>query len=94
MSLAGLNIHSDEVLFKPAFRLKKKASLIKKNKSLSYKRAKEFIIEKLKVVAPDLNLGLHSLRASGSTTAASAPWVSDRCLKRHGQWKSDTSKDG
>ena len=44
--------------------------------------------KKLKVVAPDLNLGLHSLRASGATTAANAPGVSDRCLKRHGRWKS------
>ena len=50
--------------------------------------------KKLKVVAPDLNLGLHSLRASGATTAANAPGVSDRCLKRHGRWKSDASKDG
>ena len=94
MSLAGLNIHSDKFLFKPAFRSKRKASLIKKNKTLSYTRAKECIVKKLKVVAPDLNLGLQSLRASGATTAANAPGVSDRCLKRHGRWKSDTSKDG
>ena len=92
MSLAGLNIHSDEFLFEPALRSKRKASLIKK--SLCYTRAKECIVKKLKVVSPDLNLGLHSFRASGATTAANASGVSDRCLKRHGRWKSDTSKDG
>ena len=54
MSLTSLNIHSDNVLFKLAFRSKKRASLIKENKSLSYTRAKDCIIKKLKVVAPDL----------------------------------------
>ena len=47
------------------------------------------IVSKLKIVAPFSILGLHSLRASGATAAANAEGVSERCLKRHGRWKSD-----
>ena len=52
------------------------------------------LVNKLKTVAPGLKLGTHSLRASGATTAANASGVSDRCLKRHGRWKTDVAKDG
>ena len=34
-----------------------------------------------------------SLRSGGVTAAANAG-VNDRCLKRHGRWKVDSSKDG
>jgi len=68
--------------------------LLSKDKKLSYTRAKECIVSKLKIVAPLANLGLHSLRASGATAAANAEGVSERCLKRHGRWKSDRAKDG
>ena len=44
-------------------------------------------------MAGDLNLGLHLLRSSGATAAANAG-VNDRCWKRHGRWKIETSKDG
>ena len=64
-----------------------------KNKPLSYTRAKECLVGKLKAVNPCLNLGLHSLRAGGATTAARAG-VNDRCLKRHGRWRCGISKDG
>ena len=94
MSAAKLSVSSEEYLFKPAFRSKHISSLIKKNKCLSYTRAKECIVDKLKEVAPGLKLGTHTLRASGVTTAANAPGVSDRCLKRHGRWKTDIAKDG
>jgi integrase len=94
MLISGLENHTEEFLFKPAYRSKGKASLIKKNKKLSYTRAKECIVKKLTAVAPDLKLGTHTLRASGATTAANTPGVNDRCLKRHGRWKSDQAKDG
>ncbi|XP_053386208.1 uncharacterized protein LOC123563229 isoform X2 [Mercenaria mercenaria] len=94
MTAAHLSETSDNYLFKPAFRSKGKSSLIKQNKKLSYTRAKECIVKKLKVVAPNLKLGTHSLRASGASMAANASGVSDRCLKRHGRWKSDQAKDG
>ena len=79
MSAAKLSVSSEEYLFKPAYRSKHISSLIKKNKCISYKRAKECIVEKLKGVAPDLKLGTHTLRAV--TTAVNAPGVLDRCLK-------------
>ena len=42
-----------------------------------------------------MNLGLHSMRSGGATAVSNASeHVSDRCWKRHGRWKSDTSKDG
>ena len=61
-----------------------KCRLIYKNKPLS---------SKLRKVSDNLNLGLHSLRAGGVTVAANSR-ISDRCLKRHGRWKTDASKDG
>ena len=46
--------------------------IIKKNKPLSYIRAKEYLVGMLKTVNPILNLGLHSLRADVATSAARA----------------------
>ena len=47
-------------------------------------------------LSPDLNLGTHSLRASGATMVANAEDgnINERCLLRHGRWKSSVSKDG
>ncbi|KAK3100380.1 hypothetical protein FSP39_019046 [Pinctada imbricata] len=40
------------------------------------------------------DFGLHSMRSGGATQAANASLsVGDRCLKRHGRWKTDSSKD-
>jgi hypothetical protein len=47
----------------------------------------------LKVVSPELSLELHSFRSGGATEAANSD-VKERCWKRHGRWKSDSSKDG
>ena len=91
--LALTKLTSDEFVFRPIFRSSGIAKLIYKNKKLSYTTAKDNIVKRLKMVAPDLNLGLHSLRSGGATAAARSD-VSERCLKRHGRWKSDISKDG
>ena len=64
-----------------------------KIKKMSYTRARQCLLDRLKSVAPNLNLGLHSLRASGCTKAANEN-VNERYLKRHGRWKSDESRDG
>jgi hypothetical protein len=40
-----------------------------------------------------LNLGLHSKRSGGATAVVNTN-IDERCWKRHGRWKSDTSKDG
>ena len=94
MACAGLSQNSNNFLFKPCFRSKGISKLIKTNKKLSYTRVRECVLAKLHSVAPNLNLGTHSLRASGATAAANAEGVSDRCLKRHGRWKTEVAKDG
>ena len=49
--------------------------------------------KKLKSVAPDLNLGTHSLRAGGITTASNTGKVNERCLMRHGRWRTEICKN-
>ena len=93
MDLAGLSSVSEGFLYRPLFRSGSVCKLIYKNKKLSYTTARKSLLGKLKIVAPDLNLGLHSLRASGCTKAANEN-VNGRCLKRHGRWKRDESRDG
>lgn len=92
-SAASIDLKSSDYLFKPIFRTRHHTGLIKKNKKLSYTRTKETVVSRLKEVRPGLNFGLHSLRAGGATAAANNN-VDDRCWKRHGRWKSDSSKDG
>jgi integrase len=94
ISSAHLQLGGDIFLFRPACRSGEKCFLLHKDKKLSYTRTRECVVSKLKLVAPDSNLGLHSLRAGGATEAANAGGVSERCLKRHGRWRSDTAKDG
>ena len=90
------DVDSDKFLFRPVNRSKGKAKLLVADKILSYTRARECIVAKLKLVAPDLNLGTHSLSASGATMVANAEDgnINERCLLRHGRWKSSVSKDG
>lgn len=91
------DVKSDKFLFRSVNRSKGRAKLLAANKQMSYTRARECIVGKLKIVAPDLNLGTHSLRASGATMAANSEEggdVNERCLLRHGRWKSSLSKDG
>ena len=63
------------------------------NSSLG-KAKEKCIVKKLKLVGPELDIGTHSLRASGATNVANASSVSERCLKIHGRWKTDIAKDG
>lgn len=83
----------DFYLFRPVFRSSSICKLINKNKKLSYTAARESILKRVKLVLPNCNIGLHSFRSGGATAAANAD-VSDRCLKKHGRWRSDASKDG
>ena len=92
IDLSGADIKSDAFLFKPIYKSKGVQKLIKKDKSLSYTRTRECILSKLKSVAPELNLGIHSLRAGGASTIANSDKVDDRCLMRHGRWKSHDMK--
>lgn len=93
IALTEQSLTSQFYLFRPCFRSKGVSRLVSKDKPLSYTRARECLVSRLKEVAGDLNLGLHSLRSGGATAAANAG-VNDRCWKRHGRWKSEKSKDG
>lgn len=93
VDLALIDLSSDMFLFRSIYRSKRKCALIKVNKPISYTTARACVMKRLKLVAPELNLGLHSLRSGGATMAANSD-VKERCWKRHGRWKSDFSKDG
>jgi hypothetical protein len=62
---------------------------------MRYTAARENILKRHKSVEPNLNLNLdiHSVRSSGASATACSD-VNERCIKRHGKWKSDVSKDG
>ena len=92
LSLSGLSLSSQDYLFRGVYKISNGKSGIKtKNRRFSYTRCREVILKRLKEVAPDnLNLGLHSLRASGATAAVNSG-VNDRCWRRHGRWRSDAS---
>ena len=91
-SLSKSVLSSDFYIFRPIYRHNGIAKLICKNRKISYTTARENILKKLKSVEPNLNLGLHSLRSGGASAAARSD-VNERCIKRHGRWKSDLSKD-
>lgn len=92
MSIAKLEIGQQVFLFRPAFKSKECVKLVYKDKPLSYTRAREVIVSRLREVGEGLNLGLHSMRAGGASKAANSN-VNDRCWKRHGRWAGDSSKD-
>ena len=94
MKTAGLSITYTDFLFRPCYISKGVSNIIKTNKRLSYTRVRECILSKLKLVAPSLNLGTHSLKASGANAAAIVIGISERCFIRHGRWKTDIAKDG
>lgn len=93
VELSGVNLDSDFYIFRPIFRSKGTCKLIYKNKKLSYTAARESIVSRLRLVSKGLRLGLHSMRSGGATAAANSD-INDRVWKRHGRWKSDSSKDG
>ena len=94
MGKASIDCSSEMYLFRSVIRSRHVCKLSDKDKKLSYTRTREIVLAKLKLVAPNLNLGLHSLRAGGVSSVAASATVTERCLKRHGRWKADLSKDG
>jgi hypothetical protein len=93
VELSGMNLDSDFYIFRPIFRSKGTCKVIYKNKMLSYTAARESIVSRLRFVSKGLKLGLHSMRSGGATATANSD-INDRVWKRHGRWKSDSSKDG
>ena len=71
------------------------SNFICKNKNIRYTAASENLLKRHKSAEPNLNLnlGLHSVRSGGASATACFD-VNEGCIKRHGTWKSDVSKDG
>lgn len=93
LDISKQSVSDTTFLFRPCFRSGKLCKLVYKDKPLSYTRARECLVTRLREVTGELNIGLHSLRSGGATMAANSG-VNDRCWKRHGRWKGETSKDG
>ena len=73
--------------------LKSQNKYVIRSDKLSYSRCREIIKGALQEIGLDASkFGVHSLR-SGGASAAAAFGVPDRLFKRHGRWKSDSSKD-
>ena len=62
---------------------------------LSYSRCREILQDCLKTLGYNhKDYGLHSLRSGGATAAVqNNHHLSERSLKLHGRWKSDSAKD-
>jgi hypothetical protein len=80
---------SEMFLFRPIYRSGSTCKLIRNNKKLRYTAAKTTLLKRINLFSPHRNIGLHSFRGGGATVAANAD-VSERCLKKHGRWKSDS----
>jgi len=87
------DLTSSEYLYRPIVLFKSKNKYELRTVKLSYSRCREIFKEALEEIGVDSsNFGLHSPRAGGASAAA-AIGVPDRLFKRHGRWKSDSSKD-
>lgn len=95
LNCAGISCSSTNYIFRQISFCKRSNSFFLRNSGpLSYTRAREILLEKLKLLGLDSKkFGLHSLRSGGATAAANAG-VADRVFKKHGRWKSETAKDG
>ena len=97
ISTCNIELSSSVALFRPVrLRVLKSTSYYKLyGVKLSCTRCREIFKECLKEIGVSHKLnGLHSLRSGGATSAVIYnPNLSERVLKLHGRWKSDTAKD-
>lgn len=93
LDLAKISRSDSNFVFRPLYRFKGKAGLIRKDKPLSYTRVRETLVGRLKeVMGEGCNLGLHSLRAGGCT-AASERGVDSHLVVKHGRWRHTDTKN-
>ena len=95
MCLANISVAnlSDNYLFRRLISTKNGQKL-RDSANLSYTRARELVLAMLESIGLDRKqFSLHSLRSGGASAAANAG-VPDRHFKRHGQWRSESAKDG
>ena len=82
-----------EFVFRSLGFSKMKGHFFRPGTKLSYTRAREVILLKLKAIGLDTSkLGLHSFRI-GVASAAINNDLPDRMVKKHGRWKTDKAKD-
>ena len=95
ISMCNIELLSSVALFRPVRLFMSTITHKLYGVKLSYTRCREIFKECLKEIGVDHKLyELHSLRAGGATSAVSYnPSLSERVLKLHGRWKSDTAKD-
>ena len=89
-AMGGLCVTSHARVFRGITKTKTGEKL-RKGGGLSYSRAREILLEKIRGMGWDPSQ--FGLRAGGATAAANAG-VPDRLFKRHGRWRSETAKDG
>ena len=88
----GESYHSENLLIR-RLRHTKNGLIPHKNLGISYTTAKDLMLAGISQFVGNISdFGTHSFRAGGATTAANSR-VNERCLARHGGWKSTSSKD-
>ena len=92
-NLAKENTTSREFVFRSLGFCKIKGHFLRPGTKLSYTRAREVILLKLKAIGLDTSkLGLHSFRIGGASAAINND-LPDRMVKKHGRRKTDKAKD-
>ena len=92
-NLAKENTTSREFVFRSLGFSKIKGHFLRPGTKLSYTRAREVILLKLKAIGLDTaKLGLHSFRIGGASAAINND-LPHRMVKKHGRWKTDKAKD-
>ena len=96
MNLAGIHDNSNLPLFRPLVFHRSTSSYTLRDGKMSYSSCREILRDSLKQLGPNPDdYGIHSLRSGGITSVVrkSCNSVSERLLKLHGRWKTDTAKD-
>ena len=95
-NLSGIDSNSNLPLFRPLTFHPSTSSYTLISGKISYTRCKEILRDCLSKPGYNPNsFGLHSLRSGGITSVVrnSGHSISERLLKIHGRWKSDSAKD-
>ena len=83
-----------EAFLVPKLHKTKKGHNASRTSGISYTTIRELFVEKMDTIREeDENLGLHSLRSGGASSAAHNG-VSDRLISKQGRWRSEKARDG
>ena len=89
--------NNSEFLIIPRIFATKKGYKVFLKDGISYTRAREIFVEKIKEFKGNpRNFGLHSLRSGGASAASEnlpETETSERLISKHGRWKGDISKN-